>query len=142
MLRFVADTNVIISATIVKEGASNQILQAWRRREVELATSLILLTELEEVLLRPRIRKYQAMTPMEVSELLILLKHASIQAPGKQQVSVVVEDPDDNLVLSTALETYADYIVTGDRHLLDLAEYQGIQIVSPVEFLKILRKSV
>ena len=140
MIRFVADTNVIVSATIVQDGASNQVLQAWRRGKVELATSPMLIKELEEVLLRPRIQKYQRMAQQEILELLALLKQAGIQAPGKQHVNVIVEDPDDNLVLGAALETYADYVVSGDRHLLDLGEYQGIKIVSPVEFLKVLQK--
>ncbi|MFQ5870394.1 MAG: putative toxin-antitoxin system toxin component, PIN family [Candidatus Zixiibacteriota bacterium] len=140
MIRFVPDTNVLTSATIVQEGASSQILQAWQRGEVELITSPVLLQELEKTLSRPRIQKYQWMGPEEVLKLLVELKQAAIQASGEQRVYVISEDPDDDFVLSAAVEQKADYIVSGDRHLLTLGSYQDIEIVTPAAFLKILKQ--
>lgn len=139
MIRFVPDTNVLASATIVKEGAPYQIIQAWLKGEVELATSPVLLRELQEVLSRPHLQKYQWMEPEEVSDLLAQLRQAAIQAPGKRRVEVISEDPDDDFVLSAALETEADYIVSGDHHLLDLGSYRGVKIAAPAEFLEILK---
>jgi len=49
---------------------------------------------------------------------------------------VVEDDPSDNKILECALEAEADYIVSGDRHLLDLREYRGIKILSSGEFLR------
>jgi hypothetical protein len=138
MTRIVLDTNVFISATIVKEGPSGQIVQAWRRGEVEVVTSPVLLEELEEVLTRPRIRKYQWMTAEEVRTLLAELAQATVQASGKRVVQVIEEDPDDDFVLSAAVETNADYIVSGDDHLLALGSYREIKILPPAEFLKYL----
>lgn len=140
MIRYVADTNLLASATLVKEGAPNQILNKWLQGEIELATSPILLEELEDVLFRPRIQKYQWMKSAEVAELISHLREAAIQGPGKKEINVITEDPDDNWVLSAALETNADYIVSGDQHLRDLREYKGIKILSPAKFLKLLQK--
>jgi predicted nucleic acid-binding protein len=50
----------------------------------------------------------------------------------------VKEDPEDDMVLRTAYDSKADYIVSGDKHLLSLREFKGIRIVSVNEMLKIL----
>ncbi len=52
------------------------------------------------------------------------------------EVSGVSPDPDDDKFLACALEGQADYIVTGDPHLLNLKQYHGINILKPYEFLK------
>jgi predicted nucleic acid-binding protein len=51
---------------------------------------------------------------------------------------VIADDPDDDAVLSCAKEGNAAYIVTGDRDLLSLGVYEGIKIVTPVQFLQAL----
>lgn len=48
---------------------------------------------------------------------------------------IILEDPDDDEVLACALAARAEVIVSGDRHLLNLADYQGIRIVRPVDLL-------
>jgi putative PIN family toxin of toxin-antitoxin system len=47
----------------------------------------------------------------------------------------VCRDPDDNIILSLALDGKADYIVSGDKDLLDLSPFQDIPIIKPAEFL-------
>jgi putative PIN family toxin of toxin-antitoxin system len=138
MPRIVADTNVLVSATLVKEGASNRILQAWKEGEVELITSPVLLEELEEVLKRPRIRKYQWMTAEEIQGLLQLLNQTTVQTSGRRLVEVIPEDPDDDFVLSAAKEGIAEFIVSGDQHLLSLKEWESIPILTPKAFLEVL----
>lgn len=140
MVRVVLDTNVLASATIVKEGAPSRIVQAWLQGEVELVTSPVLLQELADVLSRPRIQKYQWMATEEVAQLLTHLATVTILVSGQRLVRVITDDPDDDFVLSTALEGKVDYIVSGDRHLLNLGDYQGIQIVPPAEFFRTLAK--
>jgi predicted nucleic acid-binding protein len=49
---------------------------------------------------------------------------------------VIQEDPDDDIFLNTALDGKADYIVSGDPHLLDLSKYKGIKIVTVDDMLK------
>ncbi|MCL5773298.1 MAG: putative toxin-antitoxin system toxin component, PIN family [Firmicutes bacterium] len=49
-------------------------------------------------------------------------------------------DPDDNLVMDTSKISDAQYIVTGDHHLLDIKEYKGIKIIKAAEFLNLLEK--
>lgn len=66
-----------------------------------------------------------------------LHRHSQV-TPGRLQVRVIAEDPDDNAVLACAKEGDAAYIVTGDGHLLSLGAYEGIPIVTPVQFLRAL----
>jgi len=67
------------------------------------------------------------------------LKTYSIQTPAEIQIDAIPEDPQDNKFIIAAIEDKADYIVSGDRHLKSLKSYQGIAIVSPSEFVQILR---
>jgi hypothetical protein len=53
-------------------------------------------------------------------------------------VKAILEDPSDDIYLECALEGRADFIVSGDRHLLDLGTFRGISIVNPTAFLKIV----
>jgi putative PIN family toxin of toxin-antitoxin system len=54
------------------------------------------------------------------------------------QLKVVVDDPDDDKVIECAVVGKADYIVTGDRHLLTLGQYSNISIVKAAQFISIL----
>ncbi len=59
---------------------------------------------------------------------------------GEVSDHVVKADPADDIYIAAAADGLADYIVSGDRHLLDLAEYGGIRIVTPRTFLSILER--
>ena len=59
-------------------------------------------------------------------------------APGHLTLNVLPADPQDNHVLAAAVETNCTLIVSGDHHLLDLGEYQGIRILTPRDFLTLL----
>mgnify|MGYP005846655037 CR=1 FL=1 len=70
----------------------------------------------------------------EIEEFLtIVLEAASIIEPGIR-MDIIREDPDDNRILECAVAASADFIVSGDKHLLDLKRFQAIQIVSPEVF--------
>lgn len=58
--------------------------------------------------------------------------------PGILHVNLILADPDDDKIIVCVLEAGADYIITGDPHLLTLKEYRGIRIVTPRAFLEIL----
>ncbi|RCK78438.1 MAG: hypothetical protein OZSIB_1358 [Candidatus Ozemobacter sibiricus] len=50
----------------------------------------------------------------------------------------MVEDPDDDKFLECAIALNADFIVSGDRHLLELGDYMGIKILNPRDFLHVI----
>jgi len=67
----------------------------------------------------------------------ILVRRATVVQAGSD-LKVVAEDPDDDVVLSTAVNGKADYIVSGDKHLLKIGKFKNIRIVTVGEFIPII----
>ncbi len=137
-MKALLDTNSLVSVLLRPDGVSNQIFQRWRAGQFHLATSPNILAELADVLHRRHIfAKYQ-LTEVVIDDHLNALRTEAEVAPGLLTLNVVPDDPKDNHVVAAAVETHCEYIVSGDRHLLDLHKFQGIQIVTPREFLTLL----
>lgn len=126
----VFDTNVLFSGVGWK-GKPYQCLELARIGTVEGVTCREILDELAEKL--PTKLSFPPEQALEtVADLLSFLRLASIHG----QMKAVPSDPDDDKVLECAVVAGATHVVTGDRrHLLPLGSFQGIQIVSPAEFL-------
>ena len=140
-MRAVLDTNVIVSAVLSPGSPPDSILRASRRGAFDLVTSAPLLRELSEVLGRPPIAERLGWTPEERASFIAALSDfAAIVAP-RRKLQVVKADPADNRVLEAAVAGSVDYVVSGDRHLLDLSTYDAIPIVSPARFAAILAAS-
>jgi len=138
--RVVVDTNVLISGLFgIKDSPSSQILNAIRAQKIILVTSPIILEEIGEVINRNRVVKRTKMSPRERADIMGKLIERSDVTAGEQLLQPVSRDIKDDKFLSCAVEAKADYIVTGDEDLLDLKEYEGIKIVTPRQFLKILK---
>ena len=141
MIRAVADTNVIVSGTIVPHGIPAEILRVWRQGEFLLVSSPAIVEEVIDVLARPHIVRRYHIPKGEIANLRHLLETMTIQVPGTSNVVAVSEDPDDDLFVAVAVEGNAEVVISGDPHLLRLVEFQGINIVTPREFLAYLRRS-
>ena len=137
MLRVVLDTNIFVSSLLVREGLPAQVLDAWRERKFLLATSPTLVSEIQSTLNYPRIRRKYDITNKDVSQLITLLAEDALVVPGDIETvsGSVPDDPADEAVLACALDAEADLVVSGDRYLLDLAEYRGIRILTVREFM-------
>jgi len=139
MLKVVLDTNVIVSATLIKNSLSDKILRAWQKGEFQLIISPEIIEEIRRVLFSEKIKNRGWMTEKEIEELLFLLERAALLSPGQLSLKVIKEDPHDDKFIIAAIERKADYIVSGDKHLLNLKSYQKIKIVSPRKFWEILQ---
>ena len=133
MIRIVLDTNVLVSA-IVFGGNPRRIIESILEGSVHLILSREILDELEGVLCR---RKFGMSPPIARNISNELESICDIVAP-EHRVTVMTSDPYDNMVLECAAEAKADYIISGDTHLLDLCEFEGIKIVNPARFLEIV----
>jgi putative PIN family toxin of toxin-antitoxin system len=138
MMRVVLDVNVLVSALISPTGPPAQIVEHWHNQRLLLLTSDLILQELERVALEPKLRRYLEGRPSPVPGLVRGLRRFAIVTPGRPLSEDVSRDPADEKFLACAVEGAADYLVTGDQHLLELVEYQGVAIVSPTEFVRIL----
>lgn len=127
-VKIVLDTNVLISA-IVFGGRPREILEMIKNKELSGVISPVLIAELEEILSKkikyPKERILQVENKMK--------KILRVVRPDKSVK--IVRDDDDNRVLEAAIEGRCEYVVTGDRDLLDLKSYGGVKILTPAEFL-------
>ena len=135
-MRLVLDTNVVASA-MLWGGTPKLLLQARRERRVELYTSTPLLAELTDILGRSKFAKKIMASLLTVDQ---LVDHyvELVQVVRPTPTPRIVSDPDDDVVIGTALAAKADLLVTGDRPLLSVSEYQGVRIVSVTETLELI----
>lgn len=135
-MRAVLDANVFVSALIRPEGPPGQVLgRLLRDGAFELVASRASLEELRRSLGYPRIRKYLALSDEDLDTWVETLAAIAIIVEGRVSRRVVEADPADDIYIAAAADGLADYIVTGDSHLLDLREHEGIRLVTPREFL-------
>jgi len=73
--------------------------------------------------------------PQEIMPFLRNLRTPARHVKTNSKISVVITDRTDNIFLECALDGSADFIISGDRHLLDIKVYSGIEIVRVGEFL-------
>ena len=135
-MRVVLDTNQHISAIIRPDGHPAQIVQLWRIGLIELAISPAILEEFEAVVHRPRIQQRYNLSDADINEYSEVLRTTTVLVPGIMIVDAVPDDPDDNIIIACAIEAEADFIVSGDQHLLLLGSYHGIPIVKAADFLR------
>lgn len=128
-MRIVADTNVVLSG-LFYGGKPGELLDAAARGEIELYTSPELLDELRELLDRPKFTERLKLNGMTADELLADYEGVVRQVESEPLAPAVSRDPDDDWVLATAVAAQADLIVSGDKDLLTLKQYEGIPIIS------------
>lgn len=130
-MRLVLDTNVVASA-MLWSGNPKRLLQARREKRVELFTSVAMLAELTDILARPKFAKKIAASLLTVDQLVDGYAELT-QLVRPTPTPRIVSDPDDDVVIGTAIAARADLLVTGDRGLLDVEAYQGVRIISVAE---------
>jgi uncharacterized protein len=140
MIRAVLDTSDWVKGITYPTGASGAVVDAWRRGLYEVVCTESILEELGEVLRRRHIQKlYSGPTEVEIEVYVGAICAGPVMMPGGLILDVVKDDPEDNHVLACAVEGGAGYLISADKHLLSLGEYQEIKIMTAVEFLEVLR---
>ena len=135
-MRLVLDTNVVASA-MLWGGNPKLLLQARREKRVELFTSVAMLAELTDILARPKFANKIAASLLSIDQLVDGYAELT-QMVRPTPTPRIVADPDDDVVIGTALAAKADLLVTGDRGLLDVGVYQGVRIVGVAEALSLI----
>jgi hypothetical protein len=142
MLKVVLDTNIFVSSLLVKVGLPAQILNAWRERKLILAVSSSIIAEIHAILSYTHIRRKYEVSKEEIDELITLLEQDSLLVHSNTKIiDTIAKDPSDDKVLVCAMEAKVDFIVSGDRHLLDLGIYQGIPILTARQFIEQFQNS-
>ena len=127
-MKIVVDTNVLISAL------------GWQRSEYFLvrkifqgAIALYMSPQMLEKFIQVSRREKFGFHPDEIEEFITSLIEVCDMVIPRQRIEVIKEDPSDNMFLECAIEAKADYIVSGDKHLLKSKEFEGIPIINSAE---------
>lgn len=137
-MKAAADTNVLVSAVLSPAGVRAQVIKAWENQQFELVVSEAILEEYQKALNYREVASRHGLNPTEVADIIADLRQFATLVEPTETLQVISADPADDKFLEYALAGQADYIISGDPHLLNLGEYRGIQILSPREFLALL----
>jgi len=129
-MRVVADTNVFISAFMFG-GLPGKILDLALRGKFTLVTSSSLLDELDE-----KLRGKFAVSERDALAIRAKLEDSANVVEPDFELNAVPDDPDDNRVLECAVAGKAEFIVSGDKHLMRIGAYEGIAIVTVRQFIE------
>jgi putative PIN family toxin of toxin-antitoxin system len=132
----VFDTNILISALLSTNGNPFRCLALAKIGQVESVTCHEILDEFAEKLII-KFRFSQEMAQAAVEE----VRNFSRLAEISTELKAVDADPDDDMVVECAVVGDATHIVTGDKDLLSLGQYQAITIVKASEFVALLSQS-
>ena len=136
-LHVVLDSVVAVSAFLTDGLTANMVSQC--QEYVNLYTAEEILQEIRRVLLeKPHIRNRYSYSAEQVEVFINRLRNTSTVVAQLPEIRVVERDPKDDMIIACAMAVSANYIISRDRDLLDLGNYQLIQIVTPEHFMRIL----
>jgi len=133
--RAVLDTNVVVSALLFR-GELSRLHTLWKKKAFMIPASKEIIDEYIRVFAYPRFKLSERDIETIVKvELLPYIEAVTVSGEAKR----ICEDPDDDKFLACAEVSKADFIVSGDAHLLSLKKYQGCPIITAEKFLKKFR---
>jgi putative PIN family toxin of toxin-antitoxin system len=143
-MRVVLDSNILARATPGKTSAAREVLLLIIQQPHTLITAAPLLTELARILQYPRVRALHGLDDVGVQTYLHAVEVGSAVVSPVSPPPIQTRDPDDDLVIATAIAGKADVICTRDRHFFDAAVHtgcatHGIRIVNDADLLHELR---
>jgi len=128
--KVVLNTNVTISA-FFWEGNPRKIYDLIREGKL----IMLLSDDMEKEFIRVLGYEKFGLSPQEMMPFLRDLRIHARHVETKSKISVVIADPTDDIFLECAVDGNANFVISGDRHLLDIRVYKGIEIVRGGEFL-------
>jgi putative PIN family toxin of toxin-antitoxin system len=136
MMRIVLDTNILVSG-LLYQGKPRSLIDLATQGQIEIVSSAEMINELREVLSREKFglgREEQA----TIMDFIIRLCRITILKSKFK----AVKDPDDDIVVNTAYDGKAAYIVSGDKEVLELKQFGGIRAVKASEMLRLIEGSM
>ncbi len=134
MKRVVFDTNTLISG-LLWDGNESIVIEKAEIKAIKLFISHQMLEELAGVLKRKKFTKKLEGKEYTIEKAIAKIALISTLIEPNININEIKEDLADNRVLECAISCKADFIVSGDKHLLNLEEYEGIKIIKAAEFI-------
>lgn len=137
MIRVVLDSNQFVSALLKSGSNPDRIMRLVREDKVLMLLSDAICEELLRVLVYPKIFKRINLPEEQLNAFMSGLRAVAVITPGRLVLPPLAADPDDTKYLECAVEGRADFIISGDHHLLDLKSYRGVRIIDAATFLQL-----
>jgi len=135
-LKVVFDTNIFISAFVIPGGKAEEVYLHVLKGDFDLYSSVAILSETAQ-----KLREKFAWPENQIVRLLKAISKVATVIKTRPHLRILPDEP-DNRILECALEAKADFIVSGDKHLLSLKHFQNIKIISLSNFLEIPSKDL
>lgn len=133
MIEAVVDINVFISS-LIGGRITGKLYQALQEERYRLILSDEMFGELIDVLSRPKF----GLTESDIEKVKTFLRLNALFVKPSEKISIC-RDPKDNVILECAVASKSRFIVTGDKDLLDIKSFRNIHIITPKEFLNLLK---
>jgi hypothetical protein len=134
-MRLVLDTNIYVSNLISEKGNPAKIVRWWLEGEFDVLVSQPIIDEMLRVSGYERIQKKYAQVREKRLEYAALIAEQALWIEPQEKLDVIAADESDNRYVECAVAGGAQYIITGDEHLLELGEYEGIRVLTPAAFV-------
>jgi putative PIN family toxin of toxin-antitoxin system len=128
--KVVIDTNIIVSA-FGWRGNPEEVIRLVSQGKILNFITFEILDELRRVVSYPKL-KFSEELQAEIIETMFAISHI---VSSSESLSIIENDPPDDKVLECAVSADADFIISGDRHLLNLKNFRCIEILTPEAFL-------
>jgi uncharacterized protein len=138
MPKAVLDSNIIVSALIVPHGKPAQIILLAKEGKFQCTLSEEIIQEVRNVLQRKHIQKKYHPSENAIEDFIKIIRANSTFHTIQQVENIIPNDPPDNIVLACAVESRADYLVSGNLHFINLKDYRNVKMVTPAQFLEVL----
>ena len=133
--KLVCDTNVLAAGSLFPDGPSGFILKQWEEEKIVIVMTPAILDELQRVLI-----ENFSVAEQDAEYTRKLFAYKSVYINETKNIDEIKEDPTDNKFLEAAVAGNASFIISWDKHLLKLKNYQNILIIDPPKFCRLLRK--
>ena len=139
-VRAVIDTNIWISGLITTSETVAKLIDEWKTGKFAVVVSEQQILEIYEVLTRPKFSLKYNITEKEIRDLVTLIKDKAEHVTLKNNIAVC-RDPDDNIIIETAILGKAKYILTGDKDISEdkkislFLSQHGVSVISISNFL-------
>jgi uncharacterized protein len=131
-LKIVFDTNIFISAFVIPGSRGEEAYLHATKGHFNLFSSVAILTEMAQ-----KLREKFGWQENKIVPLLKAITKVAVVLKTKTRLHLLADEP-DNRILECAIAAKADFIVTGDKHLLSLQHFQDIPILKLSDFLEVL----
>jgi putative PIN family toxin of toxin-antitoxin system len=132
-MRVVLDTNIFISAVL--GGKVGSIIDEWKAGKFTLVVTDEIAREYLDVINRPKFK----IPEIEIVSVTDYLLRTAEFVTSEEKINVIIADMTDNKFLEAAVAGKVKYIVSGDKHLLELESFRGISIIKANEFIALLK---